>query len=84
MADIGITLDTRGQDLTTWLDQTWTQGDYELGQITDSAPITQYGCHGGREPLGRASASASPSSRTNSFRPTRTSTVTPTSRRWPS
>ena len=55
MADIGITLDTRGQDLTTWLDQTWTQGDYELGQITDSAPITQYGCHGGREPLGKSS-----------------------------
>ena len=54
-ADVGITLDTRGQDLTTWLDQTWTQGDYEISQITDSAPITQYGCHGGREPLGKSS-----------------------------
>jgi peptide/nickel transport system substrate-binding protein len=53
-ADVGITLDTRGEDLTTWLDQTWTQGDYEISQITDSAPISQYGCHGGREPLGKS------------------------------
>ena len=54
LADVGITLNTRGQDLTTWLDQTWTQGDYEISQITDSAPISQYGCKGGREPLGKS------------------------------
>ncbi len=34
---------------------TWTQGNYEIGQITDSAPISQYGCKGGREPLGKSS-----------------------------
>ena len=53
-ADVGITLDTEGQDLTTWLDKTWTQGDYDISQITDSASISQYGCHGGREPLGKS------------------------------
>ncbi len=55
LAEVGITLKTRGEDLTTWLDRTWTQGNYEIGQITDSAPISQYGCKGGREPLGKSS-----------------------------
>jgi peptide/nickel transport system substrate-binding protein len=52
---VGINVETRGEDLTTWLDRTWTQGNYEISQITDSAPITQYGCEGGREPLGKSS-----------------------------
>lgn len=55
LAEVGITAVTRGEDLTTWLDRTWTQGNYEMGQITDSAPISQYGCEGGREPLGKSS-----------------------------
>lgn len=54
LAEVGITVDSRGLDLTTWLDQVFTQGGYELSQITDSAPISQYGCHGGREPLGNS------------------------------
>ena len=54
LADVGITAETRGEDLTTWLDRTFTQGDYEMSQITDSAPISQYGCEGGREPLGKS------------------------------
>jgi peptide/nickel transport system substrate-binding protein len=52
---VGITVNSRGQDLTTWLDQTWTQGDYEMSEIRDSANIMQYGCEGGREPLGKSS-----------------------------
>jgi len=55
LAEVGIKAETRGEDLTTWLDRTWTQGNYEMSQITDSAPISQYGCEGGREPLGKSS-----------------------------
>jgi peptide/nickel transport system substrate-binding protein len=55
LADVGITVKTRGEDLTTWLDRTWKQGNYQMSQITDSAPISQFGCHGGREPLGKSS-----------------------------
>lgn len=55
LAEVGITATTRGEDLTTWLDRTWTQGNYEMSQITDSAPISQFGCEGGREPLGKSS-----------------------------
>jgi peptide/nickel transport system substrate-binding protein len=55
LGDVGITVNSRGQDLTTWLDQTWTQGDYEMSEIRDSANIMQYGCEGGREPLGKSS-----------------------------
>ena len=55
LAAVGITAETRGEDLTTWLDRTWTQGNYEMSQITDSAPISQFGCEGGREPLGKSS-----------------------------
>jgi len=51
---VGINVETRGEDLTTWIDRTFTQGNYDLSQITDSAPISQYGCQGGREPLGNS------------------------------
>jgi peptide/nickel transport system substrate-binding protein len=52
---VGITVNSRGEDLTTWLDKTWTQGGYEMSEIRDSANILQYGCNGGREPLGKSS-----------------------------
>ena len=55
LAAVGITAKTRGEDLTTWLDRTWTKGNYQMSQITDSAPISQFGCAGGREPLGKSS-----------------------------
>jgi peptide/nickel transport system substrate-binding protein len=51
---IGITVNSRGEDLTTWLDKTWTQGNYGMSEIRDSANILQYGCEGGREPLGKS------------------------------
>ena len=55
LAAVGITAATRSEDLPTWLDRTWTQGNYEMSQITDSGPISQFGCEGGREPLGKSS-----------------------------
>jgi peptide/nickel transport system substrate-binding protein len=55
LGDVGIKVNSRGQDLTTWLDQTWAQGDYGMSEIRDSANILQYGCKGGREPLGKSS-----------------------------
>ena len=56
LAAVGITVKGRGQDLTTWLDKTWTKGGYEMGEIRDSAGILQFGCKGGREPLGKSSS----------------------------
>lgn len=52
---VGITVTSRSQELTTWLDTTWAQGDYGMSEIRDSANILQYGCKGGREPLGKSS-----------------------------
>ena len=52
---VGITVNSRSQELTTWLDTTWAQGDYGMSEIRDSANILQYGCNGGREPLGKSS-----------------------------
>lgn len=51
---VGITVNSRSQELTTWLDTTWAQGDYGMSEIRDSANILQYGCKGGREPLGKS------------------------------
>mgnify|MGYP002630087421 CR=1 FL=1 len=56
LAAVGITVKGRGEDLTTWLDKTWTKGGYEMGEIRDSAGILQFGCKGGREPLGKSSS----------------------------
>jgi peptide/nickel transport system substrate-binding protein len=53
---VGIKVNSRSQDLTTWLDTTWGQGDYGMSEIRDSANILQYGCEGGREPLGKSSS----------------------------
>lgn len=52
MAEIGITVELRSQDLATWLDQTNTQGDYEVFQITSGATLESYACGGGRQPFG--------------------------------
>jgi peptide/nickel transport system substrate-binding protein len=56
LAAAGITVKSRGEDLTTWLDKTWTKGNYEMSEIRDSASILQFGCEGGREPLGKSSS----------------------------
>ena len=56
LAAVGITVKSRGEDLTTWLDKTWTKGNYGMGEIRDSAGILQFGCKGGREPLGKSSS----------------------------
>ena len=56
LAAAGITVKSRGEDLTTWLDKTWTKGNYEMSEIRDSASILQFGCKGGREPLGKSSS----------------------------
>lgn len=51
---VGIKVNSRSEDLTTWLDKTWAQGTYGMSEIRDSANILQYGCEGGREPLGKS------------------------------
>ena len=56
LAAAGITVKSRGEDLTTWLDKTWTKGNYGMSEIRDSASILQFGCKGGREPLGKSSS----------------------------
>jgi peptide/nickel transport system substrate-binding protein len=56
MAEIGITIELRSQDLATWLDQTNTQSQYEVFQITSGATIDQYGCGRNRQPFGREEA----------------------------
>jgi peptide/nickel transport system substrate-binding protein len=53
---VGIQVNSRSQDLTTWLDTTWEQGDYGMSEIRDSGNILQYGCEGGREPLGKSTS----------------------------
>ena len=58
MAEIGITVELRSQDLATWLDQTNTQGQYEVFQITSGATLDQYRCEGGRQPFGHPDQTA--------------------------
>lgn len=58
MAEIGVTVDLRSQDLATWLDQTNTQGQYEVFQITSGATLDQYRCGGGRQPFGHEDQTA--------------------------
>lgn len=53
MAEIGITIELRSQDLATWLDQTNTQSQYEVFQITSGASLDQYRCGSGRQPFGK-------------------------------
>ena len=80
LGDVGITVNSRCQDLT-WIDQTFTQGDYEMSEIRDSANIMQYGCEGGRERSATPTRSASRSSRTSSRSSTPSWTRTNTSGR---
>jgi peptide/nickel transport system substrate-binding protein len=52
LGEVGITVNSRGEDLTTWLEKTFFGGNYGMSEVRDSANILQYGCAGGREPLG--------------------------------
>jgi peptide/nickel transport system substrate-binding protein len=52
MAEIGVTINLRSLDLATWLDQVNAQGQYEVFQITDGAPLTNFGCGRNRQPFG--------------------------------
>ena len=51
MAKIGITVKLRTLDLATWLDQVNKQGQYEIFQITDGAPLINFGYGRGRQPF---------------------------------
>ena len=52
MADVGITLETRGLDLATWLERAFRNGEYEFSNITGVANAQSFICGGGREPFG--------------------------------
>lgn len=55
LVDVGITVEARGQDLATWLDQVFgAAGNYEISHITNNASIFAMGCEGGLPPLGGA------------------------------
>lgn len=56
MEEVGITIELRTQDLATWLDQTNTQSQYEVFQITSGATLDQYRCGANREPFGKPAA----------------------------
>jgi|AntAceMinimDraft_1070359.scaffolds.fasta_scaffold22334_3 peptide/nickel transport system substrate-binding protein len=52
---VGITVNARGQDLATWLDQVFgASADYEIAHITNNPSVFGYGCEGGLAPLGVA------------------------------
>ena len=51
MAKIGITVNLRTLDLASWLDQVNKQGQYEIFQITDGAPLINFGYGRGRQPF---------------------------------
>lgn len=52
---VGITVNARGQDLATWLDQVFgASADYEMSHITNNPTVFAYGCEGGLAPLGIA------------------------------
>ena len=55
LQEVGITVDARGQDLATWLDQVFgASADYEISHITNNPSVFGYGCEGGLSPLGIA------------------------------
>ena len=78
LGDVGITVNMPGPH---WIDQTFTQGDYEMSEIRDSANIMQYGCEEGASRSATPTRSASRSSRTSSRSSTPSWTRTNTSRR---
>jgi peptide/nickel transport system substrate-binding protein len=51
MEKIGITVKLRSLDLASWLDQVNKQGQYEVFQITDGAPLINFGYGRGRQPF---------------------------------
>ncbi len=51
LADVGITVEGRGQDLATWFEQTWTGGDYQISHITNNAALSTFGCAGDTPPF---------------------------------
>tara|TARA_B100000780_G_scaffold243567_1_gene186849 strand:- start:123 stop:1688 length:1566 start_codon:yes stop_codon:yes gene_type:complete len=55
MAQIGITLDAKPLDLSTWFEQVWgDQGAYDFGSITDGVTIEAFhSLNGGRAPNGK-------------------------------
>lgn len=54
MAQIGITLDAKPLDLSTWFEQVWgDQGEYDFGSITDGVTIEAFHSGQGRAPYGK-------------------------------
>lgn len=54
MAQIGVTLDAKPLDLSTWFEQVWgDQGEYDFGSITDGVTIEAFHSDGGRAPNGK-------------------------------
>lgn len=54
MAQIGVTLDAKPLDLSTWFEQVWgDQGEYDFGSITDGVTIEAFNSGGGRAPQGK-------------------------------
>lgn len=53
LADVGITLNVRTLDLATWLAQVFTDGDYQISNVTAGVTAESFVCGGGWEPLGR-------------------------------
>ncbi len=52
LAAAGITLETRGLDLATWLERVNTNGEYEFTHLTSGATLDTYISGAGRQPLG--------------------------------
>ncbi len=54
MAQIGITLDAKPLDLSTWFEQVWgDQGEYDFASITDGDTIEAFQSGRGRAPFGK-------------------------------
>ncbi|MBM3521400.1 MAG: ABC transporter substrate-binding protein [Alphaproteobacteria bacterium] len=53
LAAVGITLKPRALDLATYLEQVFTNGSYEISNLTSGVKAESYVCKGGRQPLGR-------------------------------
>ncbi|MEQ9433735.1 hypothetical protein, partial [Thalassospira sp.] len=54
MAQIGVTLDTRPLDLSTWFEQVLgDQGEYDFASLTDAVTIEAFQSGRGRAPFGK-------------------------------
>jgi len=59
MAAIGVTLDAKPLDLSTWFEQVWSdEGAYDFGSITSGAKIEAHQGGQGRVPYGKTSSVA--------------------------